>query len=134
MYADDGEFEIDEDDDVKLRNVTHDDDGVLTECDSYCVNPNPTPYTGNSILSGLRSLNQVKKHIHTLLISDSIMKYVEVDKLPGSVIKKVIPGARCGKLFLELTILNQHYTFDEVIIHCCTNYGNDNVNASVAEK
>ena len=125
-FADDEEYGIDDEFDAKLRNFTCDVDDVASEGDRYCVHPNPTPYTGNRLLTGLQPPNQVKTHIHTLLLSDSIMKYVDVTTLPGNVMKKVIPGARCDKLFLELTILNQQYTFDEVILHCGTNYINAN--------
>ena len=59
-----------------------------------------------------------KSHVENLLISDSIMRHVEV---PKETLKTFLPGARPSRIWSELSYLSNIHTFTSIIIHVGTN-------------
>ena len=90
-----------------------------------------------------------KKQYHALLLSDSIFRHVGADSpkkkddirgraivrdlpivfarnQPPFLLKRVVvPGARCPRLLSEAFALASEYEFEEIIVHCGTNYLNE---------
>ena len=95
-----------------------------------------------------------RQHYNVLILSDSIYRHVgcEMPKIfnpatrtraltkdvhvlhshaphistPDILVKKiVVPGARAARLWSEASLISRTHTFDEVIVHCGTNYLND---------
>ena len=62
-----------------------------------------------------------RQHLSTLLLSDSMMKHVD---MPNTM-KEVIPGAGCDELFWRFLELNEKYTFSDIFICVGTNYLSD---------
>lgn len=89
---------------------------VVNEVVESCPVIEPPPVVSLPVVADTRV------RIHSLLISDSIFRHV--DLLDGSM-KVVIPGARCDELFFKLLELNKDYIFEEIIVHVGTNYVGD---------
>ena len=81
-----------------------------------------------------------RSHVNCLLLSDSIYRHVgtscpkkrgdprgaaimDTFKIgPCSVVKCVVPGATCARLWAEAAFLQTKHTFDHVIVHVGANY------------
>ena len=64
-----------------------------------------------------------RKRIDVLLIGDSIIRHINVNKLvSGSCMKVCLPGARVDRVLSAVDELNQEFIFTRIVVHIGTNY------------
>ena len=64
-----------------------------------------------------------RKHCDTLLIGDSIIKYVNIDTISqGENIHICVPGARADNIWSRIVEISLTHRFDSIVIHCGSNY------------
>lgn len=93
---------------------------IYSDRDGFVLIDGPHHSTPTSVGTyiGQNTAVDRRRHLDTLFIGSSIIRYVDIK--PS--MKVCLPGARAGQIWSHLVELNLSYTFDRVVIHVGANY------------